>query len=77
MEELFVSTMGPKEKVKYFNHRFTTILNKFQPEVRPTQELQIEVYANTYQPLSLCSLKELLNLLWLRILKRPKSLSSK
>jgi hypothetical protein len=42
MEELFAATMGPKEKVKYFNQIFTTILNKFQPEARPTQELQIE-----------------------------------
>jgi hypothetical protein len=38
--------MGPKEKVKYFNKRFTTILNKFQPDAKPSQELQIEVYAN-------------------------------
>jgi hypothetical protein len=46
MTELFVATMSSKEKVKDFNQRFTTILNKFQPEVKPTQELQIEVYAN-------------------------------
>jgi hypothetical protein len=38
--------MSSKEKVKEFNQRFTTILNKFQPEAKPTQELQIEVYAN-------------------------------
>jgi hypothetical protein len=38
--------MSSKEKVKDFNQRFTTILNKFQPEAKPTQELQIEVYAN-------------------------------
>jgi hypothetical protein len=38
--------MSPKEKVKYFNQRFTTILNKFQPEAKPTLELQIEVYVN-------------------------------
>jgi hypothetical protein len=47
MAQIFTATMGPKEKVKYFNQRFTTILNKFQPNARPTQELQIEVYANT------------------------------
>jgi hypothetical protein len=46
MDELFTATMSPKEKVKYFNQRFTTILNIFQPEAKPTQELQIEVYAN-------------------------------
>jgi hypothetical protein len=46
MAELFVTTMSSKEKVKDFNQRFTTILNKFQPEAKPTQELQIEVYAN-------------------------------
>jgi hypothetical protein len=46
MVELFAATMGPKEKVKYFNQRFKTILNKFQLDARPTQELQIEVYAN-------------------------------
>jgi hypothetical protein len=46
MAELFTTTMTPKERVKYFNQRFTTILNKFQPAVKPTQELHIEVYAN-------------------------------
>jgi hypothetical protein len=46
MVELFVATMGPKEKVKDFNQHFTTILNKFQWEATPAQELQIEVYAN-------------------------------
>jgi hypothetical protein len=46
MDELFVATMSSKEKVKYFNQIFTTILNKFQPEAKPTQELKIEVYAN-------------------------------
>jgi hypothetical protein len=38
--------MSSKEKVKDFNQRFTTISNKFQPKAKPTQELQIEVYAN-------------------------------
>jgi hypothetical protein len=38
--------MSPKEKVKEFNQRFTTILNKFQPKAKPTQELQIEVSTN-------------------------------
>jgi hypothetical protein len=46
MTELFTSTMTPKERVKDFNQRFMTILNKFHPAVKPTQELQIEVYAN-------------------------------
>jgi hypothetical protein len=46
MTELFATTMSLKEKVKEFNQRFTTILNKFQPEAKPTLELQIEVYAN-------------------------------
>jgi hypothetical protein len=46
MVEIFSTTMSPKEKVKYFNQWFTTILNKFQPEAKPTQELQIEVYVN-------------------------------
>jgi hypothetical protein len=44
--ELFAATMIPTEKVKYFNQQFTNILNKFQPDGKPTQELQIEVYAN-------------------------------
>jgi hypothetical protein len=44
--KLFVATMSSKEKVKDFNQLFTTILNKFQPEDKPTWELQIEVYAN-------------------------------
>jgi hypothetical protein len=46
MAELFAATMTPKERVKDFNQRFMTILNKFQPAAKPTQELQIEVYAN-------------------------------
>jgi hypothetical protein len=46
MAEIFAATMSSKEKVKYFNQWFTTILNKFQPEAKPTQELQIEVYTN-------------------------------
>ena len=46
MVELFFATMSSKEKVKDFNQIFTTILNKFQPEAKPTEELQIEVYAN-------------------------------
>jgi hypothetical protein len=39
--------MSSKEKVKDFNQRFTIILNKFQPRAKPTQDLQIKVYANT------------------------------
>jgi len=39
MEELFVSTMGLKEKVKVFNQIFTIIFKKIQPEAIPTQEL--------------------------------------
>jgi hypothetical protein len=46
MDELFVVTMTPKERVKDFNQRFMTILNKFHPAVKLAQELQIEVYAN-------------------------------
>jgi hypothetical protein len=46
MVELFTATMSLKERVKYFNQRFMTILNKFHPAEKPTQELQIEVYAN-------------------------------
>jgi hypothetical protein len=46
MAELFAATMSSKERVKDFNQIFMTILNKFQPEAKPTQELQIEVYAN-------------------------------
>jgi hypothetical protein len=38
--------MISKDKVKDFNQIFTTILNKFQPEAKHTQELKIEVYAN-------------------------------
>jgi hypothetical protein len=46
MAELFTATMSSKEKVKYFNQWFTTILNKFQAEAKPTHDFQIEVYAN-------------------------------
>ena len=38
--------MSLKERVKDFNQRFMTILNKFHLVTRPTQELQITVYAN-------------------------------
>ena len=46
MDELFAVAMSSKEKVKDFNQWFTTILNKFQPEAKPTREFQIKVYAN-------------------------------
>jgi hypothetical protein len=46
MAELFAATMNSKERVKDFNQIFTTILNKFQPEAKPTQDMQIELYAN-------------------------------
>jgi hypothetical protein len=46
MAELFAATMSSKERIKDFNQRFTTILNKFQPEAKPTKEFQIEVYTN-------------------------------
>jgi hypothetical protein len=46
MVDFFATTMTPKERFKYFNQIFTTILNKFQPAVKPTQELQIQIYAN-------------------------------
>jgi hypothetical protein len=46
MVELFAATMSSKERVKDFNQRFMTILKKFQSMAKPTQELQIEVYAN-------------------------------
>jgi hypothetical protein len=36
----------PGLRVKEINQRFTTILKKFHPEDKPTQELQIEVYIN-------------------------------
>jgi hypothetical protein len=46
MVELFVATMSSKEKVNDFNQWFTTILKKFQPNAKPTQEFQIKLYAN-------------------------------
>jgi hypothetical protein len=46
MDKLFTATMTPKERVKVFNQIFINILNKFQCATKPTQELQIEVYAN-------------------------------
>jgi hypothetical protein len=36
MVELVTATMISKEKVKDFNQRFTTILNKFQSKAKPT-----------------------------------------
>jgi hypothetical protein len=41
-----MDTMNLKERVKDFNQIFMTILKKFQLKTKPTQELQIEVYAN-------------------------------
>jgi hypothetical protein len=46
MAKLFATTMSSKEIFKDFNQRFTMILNKFQSKAKPTQELQIKVYAN-------------------------------
>jgi hypothetical protein len=46
MVEIFTYTMISKERVKEFNQIFTTILKKFHPKAKPTQELQIDVYAN-------------------------------
>jgi hypothetical protein len=46
MTDLFIPTISSKEKVKEFNQLFTTILDKFQLEAKPTQKLQIEVHAN-------------------------------
>ena len=46
MAEFFSATMSSKERVKDFNQIFTTILNKFLPEAKPTKEFQIEVYSN-------------------------------
>jgi hypothetical protein len=46
MVELFAATMSSKEKFQDLNQRFTPTLKKFQPEDKPTQELQIEVYTN-------------------------------
>jgi hypothetical protein len=46
MDELFTTTMNLEERVKDFNQIFTTILNKFQPTVKPNQELKIKVYDN-------------------------------
>jgi hypothetical protein len=36
MSKLFATTMSSKYKVKDFNQHFTTILQKFQPEAKPT-----------------------------------------
>jgi hypothetical protein len=47
MAKLFTTTMNSNEKFKDFNQTFTTIVNKFQPEAKPTQEFQIEVYTNS------------------------------
>jgi hypothetical protein len=46
MDEFLIATMSSKQRFKEFTQIFTTILNKFYPEAKPTQELQIEVYAN-------------------------------
>ena len=40
MVELFSTNMNSKDKVKDFNQIFTTILNKFQPEAKLTQDLK-------------------------------------
>jgi hypothetical protein len=64
--------MSSKEKVKDFNKIFTTILNKFQPEAKPTQELQIEVYANALPASISMFVKRVAKTTLDEILKKPK-----
>jgi hypothetical protein len=45
MAELFTATMSPKERVKYFNQIFTTILNKFHPAKN-----QLKSYKSRFMP---------------------------
>jgi hypothetical protein len=47
MVELFSLVMVPKERVKDFNQRFTYIINKFKEVLDLSQEIQMEVYANS------------------------------
>ena len=42
--------MEKKEKVQYFNQRFTTILNSFSAPTKPTEESLVEYYTTTLYP---------------------------
>jgi hypothetical protein len=42
--------MEKKEKVKDFNHHFTTVLNKFTIETAPLESLAIEYYTSIVIP---------------------------
>jgi hypothetical protein len=46
MTKLFALNMGSKERVKYFNQIFTTLLNKFKTDTKFVEELQVDVYVN-------------------------------
>jgi hypothetical protein len=46
MDQLFSLLMCPNEKLKYLNHIFTMVLNRFKENNAPAQELQIEIYVN-------------------------------
>lgn len=36
------------ERIKYFNQRFTKILNKFKDTEKPIEKIQVEVYYNVF-----------------------------
>ena len=38
MQELVSPSMDPNERIKYFNQRFTTILNKFKDIENPIKK---------------------------------------
>ena len=50
MKELMSMRMEKKEKVQYFNHRFTTLLNRFSATTKPADESLVEYYTTTLYP---------------------------
>jgi hypothetical protein len=50
LRELISIKMEKKEKIKYFNQHFTTILNKFHVDVEPIEALTVEYYTSSLHP---------------------------
>jgi len=47
LKELGSLKMEGKEKVKYFNQRFTCILKKIAPNTKPHESITIDYYMST------------------------------
>ena len=50
MKELLSMKMENKEKVQYFNQRFTTLLNNFSAGAKPAEESLVKYYTIALYP---------------------------